>query len=619
MSRIAGIVGRDASLSTKPVHVMGAAQRPEAEGAVVSVRTAGRAAFAFTGRRASGLAVEGPILVALDGVLYNRAEVAASHEDPVASDAELFAHSYSRRGLEETLIRANGDFAVAIYDSRDDTLWLARDRFGVRPMYYTQGKDYVAFASRIRALLKLPDVPRSVNRRFVACFAGSHYRTFDNEPASSPYLAIVQLPAAFLARVHGRQVTVRRYWTLTEEPDMTEPEEVLAERYRELLLDAVRIRLSRAEAPAFTLSGGMDSSSVLACATNGPGCKQIAYSTVYEDATYDESAEIRTILDAAVSSWIPVPVENPDLASVLPRMIEANDEPVATATWLSHFLLCQRAHADGIRTLFGGLGGDELNAGEYEYFFYFFADLRRAGDEARLTRETERWVAHHNHPIYVKTSTVMEAALDRLVDLRVPGKCLPDGIRLGRYADVVSKQYFDLHAFVPVMDAPFTSYLKNRTYQDIYRETTPCCLRAADRQAGAFGICPVWPFFDHRLVELMFRVPGILKIRDGVTKHLLRTAMRNVLPDETRLRVKKTGWNAPAHIWFAGPGREFLMDLVGSAAFQRRGIYDVARVLAIINEHDTIVREHRPAENHMMFLWQLVNLELWLRTGDPEP
>jgi asparagine synthase (glutamine-hydrolysing) len=123
----------------------------------------------------------------------------------------------------------------------------------------------------------------------------------------------------------------------------------------------------------------------------------------------------------------------------------------------------------------------------------------------------------------------------------------------------------------------------------------------------------VWPFFDHRLVELMFRVPGTMKIRDGVTKHLLRRAMAGILPEETRTRVKKTGWNAPAHVWFAGQGKELVLDLISSSAFRERGIYDLERVRAIVEQHDAIVREQRPVENHMMFLWQLVNLELWLR------
>jgi asparagine synthase (glutamine-hydrolysing) len=101
-----------------------------------------------------------------------------------------------------------------------------------------------------------------------------------------------------------------------------------------------------------------------------------------------------------------------------------------------------------------------------------------------------------------------------------------------------------------------------------------------------------------------------------VTKHLLRLATRGLLPEETRTRIKKTGWNAPAHIWFSGKGRDALMDLIGSRAFRERGIYDVARVRMLVDEHERIVASGRAEENHMMFLWQLVNLELWLRSLD---
>ena len=131
---------------------------------------------------------------------------------------------------------------------------------------------------------------------------------------------------------------------------------------------------------------------------------------------------------------------------------------------------------------------------------------------------------------------------------------------------------------MPAMDQPFRTYLKNRTYQDLFRETAPCCLRAEDRQTAAFGLEHFDPFLDHRLLELMFRVPGKMKIRDGVTKILLRRAMQGILPEETRTRIKKSGWNAPAHVWFSGSNAARLRDLVASRAFRERGIYDVEEV-----------------------------------------
>jgi len=295
-------------------------------------------------------------------------------------------------------------------------------------------------------------------------------------------------------------------------------------------------------------------------------------------------------------------------------MIGVHDEPVATATWLSHFMLCQEAAGKGFKSLFGGLGGDELNAGEYEYFLLFFADLQAAGRVDKLQHETEKWIAYHDHPVFSKSFEVMRESISRLADLTQPGRCLPDQKRLRRYYAALNPDYFDLNGFEPVMENPFDSYLKNRAYQDVFRETAPSCLRAEDRQTVAFGLDNVLPFFDHRLVEFMFRIKGTLKIRDGITKYLLREAMRGVLPEETRTRIKKTGWNAPAHVWFSGPGREPLLDLVNSQAFRERGIYNVPQVCAIIDEHEQIVSSGRNVDNHMMFLWQLVNLELWLQS-----
>ena len=122
------------------------------------------------------------------------------------------------------------------------------------------------------------------------------------------------------------------------------------------------------------------------------------------------------------------------------------------------------------------------------------------------------------------------------------------------------------------MENPFGSYLKNRTWQDLSRETTPCCLRAEDRQTTAFGLENIVPFLDHRLVEFMFRVPGSMKIHNGVTKILLREAMRGILPEITRSRIKKTGWNAPAHLWLSGKNGEIVKDLIRANRFSSLGI-----------------------------------------------
>jgi asparagine synthase (glutamine-hydrolysing) len=553
------------------------------------------------------------VLVGLDGVFYNRESLPDG-----ASDAQRFAELFRQRGFEAALQAVNGDFAVALYNTRDRNLWLGRDRFGVKPLYYAQTQGLFGFASRLRSLLRLPGVRPEPDVRYLACVAASHYRTFDNDWQASPLRDVQQVPPAHYLHLRDGVITIRQYWNFQETGDWDLPEAELAGRYRELLLDAVARRLKVGRKRAFTLSGGMDSSSVLACAVALTGEKQHAFSTVYDDRTYDESPEIQTILNQTVREWHAVRVDEPDLVNTIERMIAVHDEPVATATWLSHFVLCEQAAAAGFDSLFGGLGGDELNAGEYEHFFFFFADLHAVGEETLLDHEVACWIKHHDHLIFKKDRSLMEQTLRRVTEASIRGRCLPDRERIVRYAAALNADYFDLRSWQPVMDHPFQSYLKNRTAQDLWRETIPCCLRAEDRHGAAFGIEHFQPFFDYRLVEFMYRVPGHMQFRDGVSKRLLREAMRGILPEPTRTRIKKTGWNAPAHRWFAGRGRELLLDLLHSVDFRARDLYYLPEVLRLLDEHEAIIREERPQDNHMMFFWQLLNVELWLRTLERE-
>lgn len=571
----------------------------------------GQAVFGWTGGHAVNMTCNEELAVVMDGFVYNREDWTFQ-----GSDAQIILELYQKYGFEGVLQRINGDFSIALYDGNKKTFWLGRDRFGIKPLYYVAKHNFFAFASRPKVLLTLPGISRDVNRQFVALFATCHYRYFDNFPETTPYAEISQLPACHILCVKNGQISKFVYWSLTDQDDLSLPEKTLAEHYRELLYDSVSLRLKSSKRPAFTLSGGMDSSSVLATAVRLTGEKQHAFSTVYDDSTYDESEEIKPILDSTVKEWHQLQIGNPDVFEIVRRMIDVHDEPVATATWLSHFLLCDEASKQGFGSLFGGLGGDELNAGEYEHFFYYFADLCFQGDHAALAHEVSRWSRYHDHPIYKKNMAVVEESLGRMVDLRQAGRCLPDRRRLERYFGALNPDYFDILSFEPTMDHPFHSYLKNRTYQDIFSETAPCCLRAEDRQTTAFNLENFLPFFDHRLVEFMFRVPGKYKIRDGITKRLLRQAMKGILPEETRTRIKKTGWNAPAHVWFSGKGLEELQHMVQSKSFKEHGAYNVPVVQRLIDEHRDIVSTGAAKENHMMFFWQMINLEIWLSSLD---
>ena len=603
MARIAGLLGDCGGAERSVTAMLGLMTTVAAQ-----TRALPEGAVAGGGRDLS-ISVESECLAIVDGVFYNADDLDG---DPRSAGRQLIA-GYRSGGFAETLRRINGDFAAALYDTQTRTMLLGRDHVGAKPLYYSENNGTFAFSSRPRPLLALPWVPGTINRRYVAVFAGSHYRYIDNAPGETPFESISQLPAGMFLEWNGRTSRVCRYWDLADRDDWPDSEEELAERYQALLLDAVGRRLRVAQRPIFTLSGGMDSSSVLACAAKLTGRRQNAVSSVYSDKTYDESDDIRGFVSEKVEHWEPILIEGFDLFDVVGRMVQAHDEPVATATWLSHFLLTRKVAEQGYDVLFGGLGGDELNAGEFEYFVFNFADLRQRGLHADLAHEIDCWAKHHDHPIYRKNRDVAENHLKRLVGSSA-GKVLVDRTRLTRYFSTVQEQFYTLRNFKPVLDHPFQSWLKNRTYQDIFRETAPCCLRAEDRNCEAVGLAHADPFFDYRLVEFMFRVPGTMKIRDGITKRLLRKAMRDILPEDTRARVKKTGWNAPAHLWFGGKTLDCLQDLVDSRGFRERGIYDRDEVTRIITEHRTVVDSGAMRENHMMFLWQLLNVELWLQT-----
>jgi len=342
------------------------------------------------------------------------------------------------------------------------------------------------------------------------------------------------------------------------------------------------------------------------------GAPQVALSGVYDDPTYDERTEIADMLAAFEPSWIPITLGSQlSIIDEVDSLIAMHDEPVATATWLSHKHICEAVSGMGLDSLFGGLGGDELNAGEYEYFPYFFADVRAGRDPAVLESEISSWIGHHDHPIFRKTREGAFSSMDLLTVESAPGLCRPDLDRMLKYTSTLVPELHHWADFRPIMESPSTSYLKNRTWQDLTRETIPCCLRAEDRHGANYGLPPVLPFLDRPLVESMYRVSFDLKTQKGVTKQLLRMATQGVLPDATRTRIKKTGWNAPAHLWFTGSGADAVRDLVSSDAFRSLGIYDSKAVIATLTEHEEIVASGANRENHMMFLWQFTNLVRW--------
>jgi asparagine synthase (glutamine-hydrolysing) len=352
----------------------------------------------------------------------------------------------------------------------------------------------------------------------------------------------------------------------------------------------------------------MDSSSVAAAAALIAGRPPELYSVTYGFSEYDETAGIEPLVRHLGSRWHNVVAAQPPLFDLIGRIVTQTGQPLVTVTWLSHYLLAQQAAGDGAQALFSGLGGDENLAGEYEHFLYFFADLKQAGQSERLAEEVAAWIRLHDHPIFRKNWMVVQDVFDRLVDLDSPGRVRLDERRYRANWAWFNDDFLASGPQTALPVNPFSSYLTNRCYQDLVFETTPPCLAADNANAAQFGLVTRFPFLDPHLVRFCYSLPGTLKYSQGVTKAVMRRAMAGMLPEENIRNTTKTGFNAPAGDWLAGPARADLMDLFGSRSFKERGWLKPGSA-------DRLVRQHLSGQaNHMMLLWQLINAELWLRS-----
>ncbi len=550
---------------------------------------------------------DGSIVVALDGVIYNTEELRELENVAPGrrlSNGQLIALAYQEWG-PDFVTRLNGDFAIAIYDRKQELLFCARDRMGVRPFYYAQLDEAIVFGSEIKIVLAHPDLRRDPDWQSLYYYAASPYRYFDSRPDRTCFRAVNQLPQATCLLATSSGVKTWRYWSLDPEAETTGSPDQASARLLELLDDSVRLRVETSNQPGFTLGGGIDSASVLSL-----GCRYLqtpaeVYTAGYDTAV-DQTSHVRQTVEALEGKWHAVGVSGPSLEASVTALLRRHDEPVSTVNWLSHYLLSRQASFGGVRVLFGGLGGDELMAGHQEHLPYFLADLQQAGLGERLDREIACWKTLHGRPPW-KDGDRVEDVLARLVNWKPPGTVKIDMKRYSAYESAMQPNIREQFGRPPQFENPFSSYLKNRCYQDLFFETIPSCLRADDRNVSTFGMRSCYPLLDYRVVEFGFAVPSAFKYQDGVTKQVLRKAMQGIVPEISRLRTAKIGRKAPSGEWFRNQWEGYVSDLIRADSFRQRGVYDARRVHVLFDEHRTGKADH---EN---FLWQVVNIELWFR------
>ena len=576
-----------------------------------TVRVFGRAGFAF--RRLSIIDVaggaqplpneDGAVQLVLNGEVYNHADLRTElegrgHRFRTRSDAEVAVHGYEEWG-DAVVGRLRGMFALALWDAPRQRLLLARDRLGKKPLVYFAGERGFAFASELRALLEAPLVPREADP-----VAIDQYLTWQYVPAPrTAFAGVSKLRPGHLLVLEDGRVAERAYWHPRLEPDEAISMEDAAAEVRRHLRDAVRVRLMSEVPLGAFLSGGIDSSAVVALmAEHGP---VRTFSVGFEEEGFSELPYARQVAERYGTEHTEI-VVRARAAEVLPRIVEHYGEPFGDSSALPTWYLAQ-VTAGHVTVALNGDGGDELFGG-YD----------------RYALQSRTWAAQRvpGLPAFARAGA---AALGSWLAPRAgrylrrlasgPAESYARGIsyldpeeKASLYSQEMRRALagHDVYgAFRQTFDAPARGDLLDRAmHADILTYLADDLLAKVDIATMAHGLEGRSPFLDHPLVELALRLPSRLKRRGGEGKLVLRRAVADLLPPEILGRPKR-GFGIPVSAWLRGELREMSEDVLFSAAARGRPFFDPAAVRALFDTHVSGRADHGGR------LWLLLMLELW--------
>jgi asparagine synthase (glutamine-hydrolysing) len=559
---------------------------------------------------------DGSVQVVFNGEIYNFRELRRDlerrgHRFATNADTEVIVHLYEDEGAR-CVEHLNGMFAFALWDETRRELVLARDRFGEKPLYYAELGSSLLFASELKSLLEHPRCPSELDFESL-----SRYLALEYVPTPrSIFEGVKKLPGAHTLRWRNGRSSVEPYWDLSfgGEGDAKANEEYV-EEFLGLFERAVERRLISDVPLGAFLSGGIDSSSVVAMMVRAMPPESVkTFSIGFEDQSFDESEHARRVAAHFGTDHHEHVFTPKVMVDLLPTITDVLDEPFADASVLPTYLL-SRFTRESVTVALGGDGGDELLAG----YPTFSADrIARLYALPRVLHE--RVVVPLANRLPVGTSNFsFDFKLNRFLrgarspaDLRHPtwlGSFTPEEQRelLGRLPANVFEE--PRRAFA---DAPTRDKLERLIY--VYSKTylQDDILVKVDRASMACSLEVRAPFLDVELVEFLGRVPSRLKLQRFDTKHLLKRAMRDVLPPGIASRPKK-GFGVPVARWLKGELREPLQEVLSTSRLREQGIFDPAEVQHLVAEHLNGRRDHRKP------LWTLFMFQLWHRRWIERP
>lgn len=563
---------------------------------------------------------DGTVWVINNGEIYNFQELRASLEKSghvlrTHSDTEVLAHLYEQDGLD-FVKRLRGMFAIGLWDVTRSRLVLARDRLGKKPLYVRREPHRLLFASEIKSILTAEDVPRRIDHQVLP-----EYLALGYVPAPHTLFEGIEkvLPGHMLVIENGR-VEDREYWDVRfDQVEMlSEPE--WAERIREKLLESVRLRLISDVPLGAFLSGGIDSSSVVAAMARLIDRPVKTYSIGFEgeDKYYNELPFAGIAAKAFATDHHEI-IVRPNVSELLPKLIWHMDEPISDSALITTYLVSRLAR-ESVTVILSGVGGDELFGGYRRYLgnglrrYYKFLPgvARRRWLPAVLARLPQDRNSGWKNSIRYASAFLESAELDLIPRYsRYVGVFSPEVRALllrkaaaaarGDGEEPVSRILEEYFARCRDADS-----LNQLIYVDIKTSLPDDLLLLTDKMSMAASIECRAPFMDQELVELSSRIPSQYKVHGLSLKYLLKKAVQPWLPGEI-LRRKKRGFGAPVGSWLRRDLEALMREMLSESQIKKRGFFDWGTVQEIIAGHQAQRSDHT---DHLL---ALINLELWCR------
>jgi asparagine synthase (glutamine-hydrolysing) len=491
-------------------------------------------------------------------------------------------------------------FALAIWDARRRQILLARDRLGIKPLYYAESDGELLFASELKSILRLGRVPRALDWEAVR-----HLFTFlVTPPAQSIVAGVKKLePARVAVARDGSSLRTQRYWDVEFEPDREATEAELVERLRGLLEESVALhQVSDVPVGAF-LSGGIDSSAVVAMMSQAATRPVKTFSVGFADADFSELEPARQVATLCGTDHHELVLE-PDVVPLVDDIAWVLDEPFGDTSAIPTYMVSKLA-AQHVKVVLTGDGGDEIFAGYDKYvvedreraYDLMPASLRRAAGavgavmpEGMRGRRFLRHLALDGPRRYLDAQSIVHP--DEMASLFTPDAAarmapydpwrLPIEHLCGAPDWISAVQYGDLQSYLPL---------------DV--------LTKVDRMTMAHSLEARPPLLDHRLVEFAATIPPELRYRDGTTKYLFKQALRELLPG-TIIDRRKQGFAVPLARWFRGPLAGYARDVLLSDSSRHRGVLNPAAV-------EKRLYLHQRGRDLDLQLWTMLSFELWCR------